>query len=83
MKTEIEWKTDDLRVVRKNGVVIRVQRRWLVASGETYRADSPRHAEHREITDGGNLRSLVHVTPVWTHTSSEWRDLPSVEFVDY
>lgn len=74
-----EWKTDDLRqVIGPNGGVVSVQRRWLVATGETYGGETPRSGDHRDIADYPPPGLTVYVPPLWAVTRSEWRDLPRV-----
>lgn len=79
MKTT-EWKTDDLRqVISQQHGFICVQRRWLVATGETYNSESgPKHADHRDVTDYGPPGNLAYYIPRYAVTREEWRDLPCV-----
>ncbi len=88
MSAPFERPTDELRQVtrelrieseddcpRLHTVVVGVQRKWLVQSGESYRADRARAKTDLQTAGWHPLEPNVGFQ--WTPVRVEWRDLPT------
>lgn len=93
MSALFEKATDELRQVTEEitfdtehtipqtvSVVVRVQRKWFVQSGDSYRADRARAATDRQTGSWHPLEPNVGF--LWTPVRSEWRDLRTVTEAD-